>query len=64
MRRANRLIFTPLREEFATWLGEANSDDQREILENVLGHIEGLGREFAKRVEDSEVQLASLRAAH
>ncbi|WP_156795439.1 hypothetical protein [Bradyrhizobium icense] len=42
------LLFT-LRSEFAQWLGEARDGSAREALENVLGHIEALEREYRTR---------------
>ncbi len=45
------LLFT-LREEFAQWVEEAQDDSKKEALENVLGHIEGLEREYLRRQEE------------
>ena len=45
------LLFT-LREEFAQWVEEAEDNSKREALENVLGHIEGLEREYRRRQEE------------
>ena len=45
------LLFT-LREEFAQWVEEAEDDSKKEALENVLGHIEGLEREYRRRQEE------------
>ncbi|WP_141688409.1 hypothetical protein [Bradyrhizobium paxllaeri] len=39
------LLFA-LRSEFAQWQGEARDGSAREVLENVLGHIEALEREY------------------
>jgi hypothetical protein len=41
-----------LREEFAQWVEEAEDGSKQEALENVLGHIEGLEREFRRRQEE------------
>jgi hypothetical protein len=41
-----------LREEFAQWVEEAEDDSKKEALENVLGHIEGLEREYRRRQEE------------
>ncbi len=51
-------VLDTLREEFAEWLGEANSEAGKEALENVLGHLESMSREYAKRRDDAEAQLA------
>lgn len=45
------LLFT-LREEFAQWVEEAQDASKQEALENVLGHIEGLEREYRRRQEE------------
>lgn len=42
------LIFD-LREEFAQWVEEAEDGSKKEALENVLGHIESMEREFKRR---------------
>lgn len=53
------LIFT-LREEFAQWVEEAQDDSKQEALENVLGHIRSLEREFRRRREEVQKKLGSL----
>ncbi|MEH2591500.1 hypothetical protein [Bradyrhizobium sp. AZCC 1721] len=45
------LLFT-LRSEFAQWLGEVRDGSAREELENVLGHIEALEREYRTRRDE------------
>jgi hypothetical protein len=50
------LLFT-LREEFAQWVEEAQDGSKHEALENVLGHIESLEREFQRRREVIEKDL-------
>lgn len=47
-------VLNLLREEFAQWLGEANEEGQKEMLENVLGHLESMSREYAKRRQEVE----------
>jgi hypothetical protein len=42
------VLFT-LREEIAQWLEEAQNESKQEALGNVLGHIEGLEREYRSR---------------
>jgi hypothetical protein len=50
------LLFT-LREEFAQWLEEAQDDSKQEALENVLGHIEAMEREYRTRQEGLQKKL-------
>jgi hypothetical protein len=45
------LLFT-MRSEFAQWLGEVRDRSAREALENVLGHIEALEREYRTRRDE------------
>lgn len=52
------LLFT-LRSEFAQWLGEAQDGSAREALENVLGHIEALEREYNARRNELREQQAT-----
>ena len=52
------LLFT-LRSEFAQWLGEAQDSSAREALENVLGHIEALEREYRARRDELREQQAT-----
>lgn len=42
------LIFE-LREEFAQWAEEAQDESKQEALENVLGHVEAVEREYKRR---------------
>jgi hypothetical protein len=44
------VLFT-LREEFAQWLEEAQSEERKEELENVYRHIEAMEQEFQRRRE-------------
>lgn len=44
------VLFT-LREEFAQWLEEAQSEERREELENVYRHIDTMEREYQRRRE-------------
>jgi hypothetical protein len=50
-------VLETLREEFSEWLGEANDESQKEMLENVLGHVEALSREYEKRREEAAQRL-------
>ena len=38
-----------LREEFAQWAEEAQDGSKQEALENVLGHVEAVEREYKRR---------------
>ncbi|MEA3409969.1 MAG: hypothetical protein U9R74_00320 [Pseudomonadota bacterium] len=38
-----------LREEMGQWLEEAQDDSKRETLENVVGHLESMEEEYARR---------------
>ena len=42
------VLFT-LREEFAQWLEEAQSEERKEELENVYRHIEAMEQEYQRR---------------
>jgi hypothetical protein len=44
------VLFT-LREEFAQWLEEAQSEERREELENVYRHVEAMEQEYRRRRE-------------
>jgi hypothetical protein len=44
------VLFT-LREEFAQWLEEAQSEERKEELENVYRHIEAMEQEYQRRRE-------------
>ena len=50
-------VIDTLREEFSG-LDEANDEGQKEALANVIGHLESLGREYKKRLQEAEAQLA------
>ena len=52
-------VLGTLREELATWLEEANDDSQREAYENVLGHVEVMIQEYARRLHVAEGQMSS-----
>ncbi len=51
------MLFT-LREEFAQWLEEAQSEERREELENVYRHIDTMEREYQRRREEAMKKLA------
>jgi hypothetical protein len=51
------VLFT-LREEFATWLEEAQSEERKEELENVFRHVVALEEEFQRRREQAAQKLA------
>ena len=38
-----------LREEMEQWLEEAQDDSKRETLENIVGHLEAVEEEYARR---------------
>ena len=42
-------VLFDLREEFAQWVEEAQDASKQEALENVLGHVEAMEREFKRR---------------
>ncbi len=44
------VLFT-LREEFATWLEEAQSEERKEELDNVFRHVAAMEAEFQRRRE-------------
>jgi len=52
------VLFT-LREEFAQWLEEAQSEERREELENVYRHIDTMEREYQRRREEAMKALAT-----
>jgi hypothetical protein len=58
LKGAMDLLFE-LREEFAQWLEEAEDGSKREELENVLGHIEALEREYRNRREELQKKAKS-----
>lgn len=51
------VLFT-LREEFAQWLEEAQSEERKEELENVYRHIDTMEREYQRRREAALKKLA------
>lgn len=51
------VLFT-LREEFATWLEEAQSEDRKEELENVFRHVVAMEEEYQRRRDAAEKKLA------
>ena len=51
------VLFT-LREEFATWLEEAQSEERREELDNVFRHVTAMEAEFQRRREAIAKKLA------
>ncbi|MFN3624352.1 MAG: hypothetical protein ACK4TP_09855 [Hyphomicrobium sp.] len=52
------VLFT-LREEFAQWLEEAQSEERKEELENVYRHIDTMEQEYQRRREAAVKKLAS-----
>jgi hypothetical protein len=50
------VLFT-LREEFATWLEEAQSEERKEELDNVYRHVEAMEQEYQRRREVAQKQL-------
>jgi hypothetical protein len=51
------VLFT-LREEFATWLEEAQNEERKEELENVFRHVVAMEEEFQRRREQTAQKLA------
>ena len=51
------VLFT-LREEFAQWLEEAQSEERKEELENVYRHIEAMEQEYQRRREAAAAKVA------
>ena len=51
------VLFT-LREEFAQWLEEAQSEERKEELENVYRHIDTMEQEYQRRREVALKKLA------
>ena len=51
------VLFT-LREEFATWLEEAQSEERKEELDNVFRHVAAMEAEFQRRREAITKRLA------
>ncbi|MTD95649.1 hypothetical protein GIW81_15020 [Hyphomicrobium sp. xq] len=52
------VLFT-LREEFAQWLEEAQSEERKEELANVYRHIEAMEQEYQRRREAAAAKAAS-----
>jgi len=50
------VLFT-LREEFATWVEEANDESSKEALENVQRRVVDMEAEFHRRREEAEKKL-------
>ncbi len=50
-------VISTLKEEFSEWRDEANNEAEKEALDSVIGHIEGLGREYDTRLQEAEAQL-------
>jgi hypothetical protein len=51
------VLFT-LREEFAQWLEEAQSEDRKEELQNVHRHVLAMEEEFQRRRDAAKAKLA------
>lgn len=51
------VLFT-LREEFAQWLEEAQSEERREELENVFRHVSAMEEEYKRRLAALERKRA------
>lgn len=56
IRGALDVLFT-LREEFAQWLEEAQSEERKEELENVFRHVAAMESEYQRRREEAEKKL-------
>jgi hypothetical protein len=50
------VLFT-LREEFAQWLEEAQSEERKEELENVFRHVAAMEEEYKRRREAAQRKL-------
>jgi hypothetical protein len=46
-----------LREAFSKWVEEAQDESKQEALENVLGHVEAVEREYKHRREELQTRL-------
>ena len=51
------VLFT-LRDEFAQWLEEAQSEERKEELENVFRHVAAMEEEYKRRREVAQRKLA------
>ena len=52
------VLFT-LREEFAQWLEEAQSEERHEELENVFRHVSAMEDEYKRRLAAAERKRAA-----
>ena len=50
--RGSLEILAILREEFEQWVDEAQNDNKREALENVLRHVESMESEYKRRIKE------------
>ena len=51
-------VLFALREEFAQWLEEAQSEERKEELENVFRHVAAMEEEYKRRREAAQRKLA------
>jgi hypothetical protein len=54
-------VLLTLREEFAQWVEEAQSEERKEELDNVYRHIEAMEAEYLRRRDAAERKLSVLR---
>ena len=52
------VLFT-LREEFAQWLEEAQSEERKEELDNVHRHVDAMEQEYKRRREAAVARLTA-----
>ncbi len=52
------VLFT-LREELARWVGESQTEERKEELENVFRHVTAMEAEFQRRREAAEKRLTA-----
>ena len=52
------VLFT-LREEFAQWVEEAQSEERKEELDNVYRHVDAMEAEYQRRRQEVAKRLAS-----
>jgi hypothetical protein len=52
------VLFT-LREEFATWVEEAQTEERKEELDNVFRHVEAMEAEYQRRRVEAEKKLGA-----
>ena len=50
-------LLDTLHEEIEQWLEEASNESEKEVSENVLGHIESMETEYRAREEDLQEKL-------